>query len=112
VTRAHTVARWIDQRELASVIVVPVHRARHHGTLGQLYFGMRKDRSHMTARVVGLGDHEADDLGTGGTVAERVAAVAQLTELGWALAKLPLPEYNRRTMPMVVTTLTAHAGDD
>jgi hypothetical protein len=73
---------------------------------------MRKDRSQMTVRVVALGSRDADDVRTGGTVAERLAAVAELTELGWALARLPLPAYSRRTMPVVVTTLSAQADGD
>jgi hypothetical protein len=73
---------------------------------------MRRDRSKMTVRIVDLGSAEADETRTGGTVAERLAAVAQLTDLGWALAKLPLPEYSRQTMPVVVTTLAAQADSD
>ena len=72
---------------------------------------MRKDRSRMTVRVVALGSQEADDVRAGGTVAERIASVAQLTELGWALARRPLPRYDRRSMPVRVTTLAAQ-GDD
>jgi len=64
----------------------------------------------MTVRIVTLGSTEADDVRMGGTVAERLEAVFQLTELGWALAKLPLPAYSRRTMPVVVTTLAEHSA--
>lgn len=46
----------------------------------------------------------------GGTVDERVAAVAVLTEEAWTLAKRPFPTYTRATMPVVVTTL-ASQGD-
>lgn len=72
---------------------------------------MAKDRSKMTARVVPLGSREAGDARMGGTAAERLAVVAELSELGWALAKLPFPAYTRATMPVVVTTLAAHTDD-
>ena len=72
---------------------------------------MHKDRSQMTVRVVSLHSHEAGDARMGGTVAERVAVVAELTEMGWALARLPLPQYTRGTMPVVVTTLAGHIDD-
>jgi hypothetical protein len=72
---------------------------------------MAKDRSNMTARVVSLHSREAGDARMAGTVAERVAVVAELTALGWALAKLPFPSYTRATMPIVMTTLAGHTDD-
>jgi hypothetical protein len=48
----------------------------------------------------------------GGTVDERVAAVAVLTSAAWALARRPFPTYSRATMPVRVTTLAAHAAAD
>jgi hypothetical protein len=68
---------------------------------------MGKDRSGMTARVVSLSSREAADPRMGGTVAQRVAAVAELTEHAWKLARRPFPSYTRATMPVVVTTLAA-----
>lgn len=78
----------------------------------RLYFCMSKDRSQMTVRVVPLGSREANEARMDGTVAERLAVVAELTELGWALAKLPLPTYTRATMPVVVTTRSAQNDAD
>ena len=66
---------------------------------------MRKVRSDMTVRLVPLGSREAGDSRMGGTAAERVAAVAALTELAWKQSGRPLPSYTRATMPVVVTTL-------
>ena len=63
----------------------------------------------MTARVVPLTSREAGDPRMGGTVDERVAAVAELTLSAWTLAGRPLPDYTRATMPIVVTTLKDHA---
>lgn len=63
----------------------------------------------MTARIVPLASREAGDARMGGTVAERVAAVAELTALAWKQARRPFPAYTRATMPVVVTTLAAHA---
>ena len=57
-----------------------------------------------------LQDREAGGATVGGTVAERLAPVAQLSETSWMLTGWPLPEYSRATMPVVVTTLKAQAG--
>lgn len=73
---------------------------------------MLKDRSQMTVRIVPLNCREASEARMGGTVTERLAVVAELTALGWALAKLPLPTYTRATMPVVVTTRSAQHDDD
>lgn len=62
----------------------------------------------MTARVVPLTSAEAGDPRMGGTIDERVAAVALLTAEAWRLAGRPLPTYTRATMPVVVTTLKDH----
>lgn len=70
---------------------------------------MGKRRSNITARVVHLTSPEAGDPRMGGTLEERVAAVAELTIAAWRLAGRPLPDYSRATMPIVVTTLKDHA---
>lgn len=62
----------------------------------------------MTARVVPLTSAEAGDPRMGGTIDERVAAVAELTAEAWRLSGRPLPTYTRATMPVVVTTLKDH----
>jgi hypothetical protein len=64
----------------------------------------------MTARVVALTSRAAGDPRMGGSVDERVAAVAVLTQEAWLLAKRPFPTYTRATMPVVVTRLAAQ-GD-
>ncbi len=61
--------------------------------------------------MVPLTSPEAGDSRMGGTVAERVAAVAVLTQQAWTLARKPLPTYTRATIPVVVTTLSAHANE-
>ena len=73
---------------------------------------MLKDRSQMTVRIVPLNSREASEARMSGTVTERLAVVAELTELGWALSKLPLPTYTRATMPVVVTTRSTQNDDD
>lgn len=42
-------------------------------------------------------------------MAQRVAAVAELTLEAWRLSGRPLPTYTRATMPIVVTSLKDHA---
>lgn len=68
------------------------------------------DFSRITGRVVSLRSVEAGDPRMGGTVDERVAAVAVLTAEAWRLAGRPLPSYTRGSMPVVLSTLAAHAG--
>jgi hypothetical protein len=46
----------------------------------------------------------------GGTVEERVNAVAVLTEMAWKLAGRPFPQSTRATMPVMRATLRDHAG--
>ncbi len=66
-------------------------------------------RPKMTARVVPLTSDEAADRRMDGTLDERVAAVAELTELAWTVAGKPRPSYTRATIPIVVGTLDRHA---
>jgi hypothetical protein len=63
----------------------------------------------MTVRVVHTGSREAGDARVDGTVAERVAAVAELTASTWRPSKRPFPMYTRATMPIAVSTLSEHA---
>jgi len=66
---------------------------------------MKRDRRMMTARVVPLRSDEAGDGRVGGTVAERLALVGELSRRMWALTKRPMPSYTRETMPVKLTTL-------
>ena len=59
----------------------------------------------MTARVVPLTSDAAGDARVGGSVAERLALIAELSHRAWSLTKRPLPSYTRRTMPVRLTTL-------
>lgn len=71
---------------------------------------MPKPRQNMTVRIVPLHSREAGDPTVGGSVAERLRLVAQLSETSWKLTGRRLPVYTRATMPVVVTTLKAQAG--
>jgi hypothetical protein len=66
------------------------------------------DRSRMTARVVPLTSAEAGDPRMGGTLEQRLDAVAALTAEAWRVSGRPLPQYTRATMPIVVRTLKDH----
>lgn len=66
---------------------------------------MKTDRRNMTVRIVPLQSDEAGDARVGGTVAERLALVGELSRRMWRLTKQPLPSYRRQTMPVRVTTL-------
>ena len=71
---------------------------------------MPQQRREMSARVVPLDSDEAGDSRMGGTVDERVAAVAALTAEAWRLAGRPFPRYVRATMPALKATLVSHRG--
>lgn len=66
---------------------------------------MKSDRRKMTARIVPLRSDEAGDARVGGTVAERLALVGELSRRMWLLTKQPLPTYTRQTMPVRLSTL-------
>jgi hypothetical protein len=70
------------------------------------------DRAKITVRIVPLASPEAGDSRMGGTVAERIAAVAELTAMAWATARRPLPSYTRASIPFALTTLAAQDADD
>lgn len=59
----------------------------------------------MTARVVPLRSDEASDARVGGTAAERLALLAELSRRMWALTQNPLPAYTRSTIPVRLSTL-------
>lgn len=71
---------------------------------------MSRRRPDLTARVVPLASSEAGDPRMGGTVEQRVEAVAVLTEMAWKLAGRSFPQYTRATMPVVRATLQEHPG--
>lgn len=80
------------------------------GLTGAAYLARNMDRTRMTARVVPLSSPEAGDPRTGGSLEDRLVAVAELTAEAWRLAGRPLPTYTRATMPVVLATLRDHRG--
>jgi hypothetical protein len=66
---------------------------------------MKRDRSHMTARVVPLDSDEAADARVGGSPAERLAILADLSRRMWSAGRRVAPSYTRATMPFKLTTL-------
>ena len=73
---------------------------------------MATARGDMTVRVVPLNSREAADARVGGSVAERMALVARLSETQWALTRRPLPVYTRATMAVVAVPLCEQADRD
>jgi hypothetical protein len=67
------------------------------------------DRSRLTVRIVPLASAEAGDPRMGGTVDERLEAVAALTAEAWRLAGRPWPAYTRETMPIAIGSIEHHA---
>lgn len=66
----------------------------------------------MTARVVPLCSPESADSRAGGTPAERVALVVELSARLWRNTGEPLPSYTRATMPIQVIALGARRGGE
>jgi hypothetical protein len=60
----------------------------------------RSDRASWPVRVFGLGDEPGDSLVHSTTPEERLAMMWPLTLSAWALAGKPLPDYERRHMPV------------
>lgn len=56
----------------------------------------------MTVRVVPLHSSAASDSHVGGTAADRVAPVIQLSESLWIRTRLPVPTCTRTTIPVAV----------
>lgn len=73
---------------------------------------MDTNRRDMTVRIVPLGSADTGDSRVGGTPAERVALVVELSEMLWARTGNPLPIYTRSAMPVQVTTLGARRDRD
>jgi hypothetical protein len=63
---------------------------------------MTRPRSDITIKVVPLHSDAAGDAHVGGTAAERLAMVTELTLLGWELSGRDLPSFTRANMPMQV----------
>lgn len=59
----------------------------------------------MTARIVPLHSQEAGDARVGGSIAERLALVAELSRRSWALSGKTAPSYTRKLMPFRLTML-------
>lgn len=62
-------------------------------------------RRDMTYRIVPLTSDEARDARLGTTVAQRLLMLAELSDLAWTSTGLPFPRYDRRHMPVRLTTL-------
>lgn len=67
---------------------------------------MKRERANLTVRVVPLRSDEAGDGRVGGTAAQRLAIVADLSRRMWALTRQPVPSYARATIPLRLTTLS------
>jgi len=66
---------------------------------------MKRDRKNVQVRIVPLRSVEAGESRVAGSVAERVALVADLSRQAWALTGRPIPTYTRKTMPVRVVSL-------
>lgn len=60
-------------------------------------------RKNWPIRVFKLGEEPLVDARDTRAMDERVANVATLTRMQWALANLPLPTYTRAEIPGVIT---------
>jgi hypothetical protein len=66
---------------------------------------MKSDRHAMTVRIVPLHSQAAGDARVGGSIAERLALVAELSQRSWTLTGKTAPTYTRDVIPFRLTTL-------
>jgi hypothetical protein len=66
---------------------------------------MERRRQDMTVRIVPLRSEQAGDGRVGGSAADRLALVAELSQRMWDLTGHPLPSYTRQTMPVKLIPL-------
>ncbi|HEV8600108.1 MAG TPA: hypothetical protein VGQ69_12160 [Gemmatimonadales bacterium] len=66
---------------------------------------MTQDRRRMTVKLVPLQSPEAGDGTVGGTIAERLTLVDELSRRMWELTKRPLPTYTRSAIPFRLSSL-------
>jgi hypothetical protein len=59
----------------------------------------------LPIRKYRLGEEPDDDLSNSTTPEERLAMVWELTARAWALTGQPLPEYDRRAVPVMIRRL-------
>lgn len=59
----------------------------------------------MSVRIVPLRSPEAGDARVGGSITERLALLAELSQRSWALTGKTTPSYSREAMPFRLTTL-------
>jgi len=65
----------------------------------------RMKRRAMTYRIIPLASAEARDARLGTTSAQRLNMLAELSNLAWVATGRPFPSYDRRHMPVRLTTL-------
>jgi hypothetical protein len=65
-----------------------------------------KRAARIWGRVVPLGAEPEGDLLAHSTVAERLALVEEITRETWALAKKPMPRFNRHDAPIRIISLS------
>lgn len=62
-------------------------------------------RREMTYRTIPLQSDEARDAHLGATIKQRLDMLAELSNLAWVATGRPFPSYERRHMPVRLTTL-------
>jgi len=70
----------------------------------------RYGRRSWTARAVKLGEEAGDDLSGWTTPAQRLEMMWPLAVEAWSLSGRPLPEYERRTIPVCVASRRPEHG--
>jgi len=105
--RIYGILRRLAAGSSGSFLVPPTRNP-----LRVLDFDMPSKRVQMTARVVPLHSQAADEARVGGTAAERLALVAELSRHSWVLTGRPFPAYARETIPVLVSRLGARPDRD
>ena len=89
--------------------------AREESLEGTLRLVIREElarygRRFWTARAVKLGEEAGDDLSSWTTPAQRLEMMWPLAVEAWGLSGRPLPEYERRTIPVCVVSQRSEHG--
>lgn len=104
--RAQADLSWAAKVRVAESVRESIAELRHQSPSPDGSPSPVRDRNQMTARVVPLQSDEAGDARVGGTVAERLSLLAELSSRMWELTKRPRPTYTRASMPVKVITLS------
>jgi hypothetical protein len=103
--RAQADLSWAAKVRVAESVRESIAELRHRSPSPDGSPSTVRERNQMTARIVPLQSDEAGDGRVGGTAADRLSLLADVSSRMWELTKRPRPTYTRNLMPVKMTTL-------